>query len=467
MSKQLPERPSLEHLKNEAKALKKSQSLPRLSDAQLALAREYGFPSWSKLKRYVEGYDNLRDEFFDAIGAGDRDRVQKVLADAPGLIRSHNPHSFGASPIGMAAGRNDIPMIDLLLKAGADINARSDWWAGSFGGLDYSEEKTAQHLLKNGAILTPHAAARLGMAKELKDLIQRDPEVVHQRGGDGQLPLHFAMTAEIVDLLVEAGAELDARDVDHESTAAQWRIKNEEVLKRLVHHGASTDIYMAIALDDAKLLQQHLNDDPRALTRKTNEPGNPVIHHAAPGGPIYIYEIGQIGPLQFAAHLKRDRAFELLFEQSPPAVKLIAAVWKGDAELALKYKSEIPGLPKQTTGHICDAARFRRADVLKLMLELGFDINVQDSEGMSAVMWSGFHGWQEGMEMILPHKPDLEQKNVYGGTALGTLSYGSLNGWYKDAPFAECAQMLIDAGAKVYKEMSGSPSVEAVLDKHR
>jgi ankyrin repeat protein len=467
MLKQLPERPSLEHLKNEAKALKKSQSLSKLSDAQLALAREYGFPSWSKLKRYVEGYDSLRDEFFNAIGAGDRDRVQKVLSEAPGLVRSHNPHSFGSSAIGAAAGRNDLPMIDLLLKAGADVDARSDWWAGSFGGLDYSEEKTAQHLLKHGATLTPHAAARLGMAKELRDFIKKDPDCVNQRGGDGQFPLHFAKTAEIVDILVEAGANLDARDLDHESTAAQWRIKNENVLRRLVHHGAGTDIFMAVALDDPALMQEHLKDDPNALTRKTNEPGNPMIHHAAPGGPIYIYEIGQIGPLQFAAHMEKKAAFDFLFEHSPPAVKLIAAIWKGDRELALKFKEEIKNLPKNATGHICDAARFKRADVLKLMLEMGFDVNVQDSEGMSAVMWSGFHGWREGMELILPYKPDLTVKNVYGGTALGTLSYGSVNGWYKDAPFAECAELLIKAGAVVTDQMSGTAAVNAVLDKYR
>ena len=82
MSKQLPTNPNLEHLKNQAKALLKahqkglSEANSRirefhpewsrssmasvrhadisLSDAQWVIAREYGFYSWSKLKRHVQ-----------------------------------------------------------------------------------------------------------------------------------------------------------------------------------------------------------------------------------------------------------------------------------------------------------------------------------------------------------------------------------------------------------------------------
>ncbi len=259
MSTQLPERPSLEHLKNEAKDLLKrakkgdasaAQAIGELKlvNAQLAVAREYGFASWSKLKRHIEGFDDRRDEFFSAIRAGDRARVAKVLDDDPAIVRARNPHAFGETAITAAANRDDRPMIDLLLERGVDVNARSDWWAGSFGALDFASEETSAYLVKRGAKLTAHAAARLGLVQELSSIIKHNPEVVHERGGDGQFPLHFAKSAEVVDLLVAAGADLDARDLDHESAAAQWRIKNREVLERLVNHGASTDIFMAVAL---------------------------------------------------------------------------------------------------------------------------------------------------------------------------------------------------------------------------
>ena len=58
MSRDLPPNPNLEHLKKQAKALLENlrQQNPNatLVDAQHALAREYGFPSWPKLKTHVE-----------------------------------------------------------------------------------------------------------------------------------------------------------------------------------------------------------------------------------------------------------------------------------------------------------------------------------------------------------------------------------------------------------------------------
>ena len=63
MSRDLPPNPSLEHLKKQAKALlaklRQANADATLVDAQHALAREYGFPSWPKLKAYVERRDAL------------------------------------------------------------------------------------------------------------------------------------------------------------------------------------------------------------------------------------------------------------------------------------------------------------------------------------------------------------------------------------------------------------------------
>jgi glyoxylase I family protein len=54
----LPEHASLEHLKNEAKehlkALRGQQPEGKLADAQLEIARNYGFPSWRALKAHVD-----------------------------------------------------------------------------------------------------------------------------------------------------------------------------------------------------------------------------------------------------------------------------------------------------------------------------------------------------------------------------------------------------------------------------
>src|SRR5689334_18965824 len=54
MPRVLPARPNIEHLKNEAKDLVAAGKAAKLVDAQRDLARDYGFASWTKLKRRVD-----------------------------------------------------------------------------------------------------------------------------------------------------------------------------------------------------------------------------------------------------------------------------------------------------------------------------------------------------------------------------------------------------------------------------
>ncbi len=481
MSKQLPKQPSLEHLKNEAKALLREARAgrsgapelvadPRLAAAQLAIAREYGFASWSRLKRAVEGYANDRDALFAAIRAGDRERVKDILARNPSVVSAYDPNSFGARPIVAAASRNDRPMIDLLLESGADIDARSDWWAGSFGALDFADDETSRYLLSRGAKLTAHAAARLGMADELRELIRKYPEVVHERGGDGQYPLHFAKTPEIVDILLDAGADIEARDIDHGGTPAQTLVLDDPVLKRLVERGAKTDIFMAIALDDLDLVKTHLAADPGALVRRTDQSGNPMIP-SAPGAHRYTYVFGFVTPIEAAIPLGRTRIYDFLFEQLPPRRGLMAACCKADRDQALAVIAANPGLMSELTDEdrrtLIALAKIPRPEAVRLMLELGFDVEAEDGEKFTAIHWASFLGRDDLVEIILPYKPDLERKNRYGGTALSTGMYGSVYGWNsKSGNFAHAIELLIAAGAKLPDNIGGSPEVVEVLRKY-
>ena len=80
-SHELPARANLEHLRNEAKQrlreLRASDAVARLSDAQLIVAREYGFPSWRRLKAAVD--DRERDRVFAAARDGDLHAVRRAL----------------------------------------------------------------------------------------------------------------------------------------------------------------------------------------------------------------------------------------------------------------------------------------------------------------------------------------------------------------------------------------------------
>ena len=55
----LPDRPNLRHLKDQAKDLLKTGAAASLADAQLQIARLYGFASWPKLKVHVESFEEV------------------------------------------------------------------------------------------------------------------------------------------------------------------------------------------------------------------------------------------------------------------------------------------------------------------------------------------------------------------------------------------------------------------------
>ncbi|HWD38254.1 MAG TPA: hypothetical protein VG944_05345 [Fimbriimonas sp.] len=480
MNKHLPERPDLEHLKDEAKALLQSlrngdsdalaraggtQSDYRLADAQRILAREYGHASWAKLKQHVEGAKDRRMAFFQALRGGDRTTVARILDQEPSLVRARDEGAFGAAVITIAAERDDLPLIDLVLDRGADIDARSDWWAGSFGALDLAGESTSAYLLKKGAKITAHAAARLGHADQLREMIRKDPDVVFERGGDGQYPLHFSKTPEIVDLLVDAGSVLDARDLDHVSTAAQFRIQDPDVCKRLLERGASPDVYMAVMLEDAPLLEALIVADPKCLFRTPMDLGNPMIPQA-PGFPVYTYNIGLGRPFQIAAHYDKRLAMEVIDSHSSPALRLLAACWMNDSAKAHRLASHVGDLSTRDASLLAEAAWDRRTDSIKLMLELGFNPDAAGIHRSTPLDRAAFHGFDDVIEAVLPYNPSLTVENEFGGTPLRACVYGSIHSWRKDGNFPRSVELLLEAGSPRPTKLHGSPDVNHILERY-
>ena len=80
-------------------------------------------------------------------------------------------------------------------------------------------------------------------------MIAADPSRVHERGGDGQTPLHFARSRAVIDLVLDAGADIDARDVDHCATAAEWMLDHThsagryELARYLLERGAHAEFF--------------------------------------------------------------------------------------------------------------------------------------------------------------------------------------------------------------------------------
>src|SRR5215471_4701271 len=86
MSRLLPEKPNLEYLKKQAKELLRSMPEGKLADAQHALANEYGFPTWAKLRSHVEALGLTPAESLKvAVCSSDAARVRELLDRYPEL----------------------------------------------------------------------------------------------------------------------------------------------------------------------------------------------------------------------------------------------------------------------------------------------------------------------------------------------------------------------------------------------
>jgi ankyrin repeat protein len=416
------------------------------------------------------------DDLGKAILTKDVARAETILARHPELKRRLDDPvpggHFDATALLMAVGHRDRAMIDVLLGHGADINARSHWWAGGFGVLDRDPDDLTEYLIERGATVDVHAAAKLGRLDRLKELLREDPALARARGGDGQTPLHVARTVEIAKCLIDAGADIDARDVDHESTPAQYLIRDhQDIVRMLVELGCTTDLLMAAALGDAGLVRRHLEGDPSSIGMTVSDRWFPKRDPRA-GGSIYIWTLGQAKlPHSIAREFGHEHIVQLLMEHSPAALKLAAACELGEeplaAELAWQYPEIARMLSDDLARRLPDAAKNENVTAVRLLLGAGWPVDAHGDEGATALHWACWNGNLPMVREILRRRPSLDAKDpTHGGTPLGWATYGSTHGWRcRTGDYAGVVSALLDAGAAMPPRVEDDPDVsEAVRE---
>jgi ankyrin repeat protein len=232
VSLNLPERASLEYLKKLAKerlaALRAASPATKLADAQLAIAREYGFSSWQALKAEIDRRraPNVA-EFVRACTTGDVETLRGLLWNDPNLARERVTR--GSTGLHLAVRHPDA--VKLLIEHGADPNARD--------------------------------------------------------AGDNASPLHFAAAhgdLESVRILLDAGADVHGVGDLHQGEVIGWaaRAGNDAVIKLLLERGARHHIFSAMALDDLTLVEKLVEEDPESLGRRRSrfEDGQTPVHAA-------------------------------------------------------------------------------------------------------------------------------------------------------------------------------------------
>lgn len=190
MALTLPTRPSMEWLRKTAKdqlrAMRGAHPESTLAQAQLDLARQYGFPSWRALKARVDELtgaspredDQAAGRFLERVGTGDVDAVRDAIAADPGIVSATGPHPFwGGRPqalhVAVESGRREV--FDLLLASGADVDGQNDGydhWSPLALAIDRDRSDMRRVLLGKGAAVGLLEALLLGDDAAVQRLLQ-------------------------------------------------------------------------------------------------------------------------------------------------------------------------------------------------------------------------------------------------------------------------------------------------------
>jgi ankyrin repeat protein len=370
--------------------------------------------------------------------------------DAPGLLALLGAHqqvrglideplfSFGKPAV--VCARNNLPLLDVLLEFGANINARSQWEPGSYGVLNETDTNVVDALLKRGAEWDIHAAVEHNRTEVVLKFLD-DEQAVHRRGPDGQLPLHYAQDVEMAKRLLSRGAEIDARCLDHDSTAAEYMVcDRSEVCLFLIEQGCQTDIFMACALGHVELADYHLGKDPDCLTWE--------IGKGRYDGHIYNWKLPAGTPYRVALAQGRGSLAEAIFHRLPPRRQFLAACWAAKEDRARELLTRHPEFLDnlgEDARLVADAAWAGKADAVAVMLKLGFPVDSRGDHRSTPLDRACVRGDLAVVESVLPFGPDLQVENEFGGVPLTTALWGAC--YWREGDYEKVVERLMQQGA--------------------
>jgi len=327
-ARSLPPRPNLNQLRRQAKErLRQQPQVGRLRDAQRAVAEEYGFASWDALRTHVESVvgtvstsiikpreldseeGSLVWNALTASAAGDADALRRLAQRDPRLGRAE----FWYTPaIHFAVREGHLETVQLLLDAGADPE-----WNGLYDGSlivmahDRGHTEIAALLEearnRKGRVLAGsdghpiHAAVTRGDTREVRRLLDDDPDLVNVGNEIGASPLHRAVGGGLHTLaavLLDRGANVHAILSSARGLAggfwtdlqaidlAIWhgrRPGDRRMVQLLLEHGATRDLTVAAALGEIERVRQMLDAEPQRI-RETRPSGRRPLAAAIEAG---------------------------------------------------------------------------------------------------------------------------------------------------------------------------------------
>ena len=320
-ARKLPDKPNLNQLKKQAKellnafhvgqpeavaevrahygAVPPGPETVHLSDAQLVIARAYGFASWPRLKAFVDGMTISR--FMAAVQAGDLESVRAMLRQRPELVRMDTAGNNEHRGLHYAVLRRDATMVRLLMQSGADARkgiwphrdattafalARDRDYQDIVAVLEEEEQRRREQTGCPNVTVSPvqdriNEAIRAGDNAAALRMLEADTGLIHACDRSGGTPLHAAAQAsnqEMVAWLLTRGPGVHKKDLRgltpldraalavnvHNGRAARF----PAVARLLLDCGAELTMPAAVALGDIDRIQQLVAADSNLLRQE-------------------------------------------------------------------------------------------------------------------------------------------------------------------------------------------------------
>ena len=368
----------------------------------------------------------------DAAMRGDVEAVRTLIDQGADV---NTAQGDGMTALHWAAARDQAVLVDLLVTAGADLQATTR--VGSYTPL--------------------HVTGRNGGAAAVKALLAAGADV-HIVTGTGVTALHLAAmggNAEAVAALLTAGAQVDAREPAHGQTplmiaAAQGRTEAVEILLR---HGAEVD---AVARE-VNLVERAAADAAarraraQVLERFQRRAANPSAWRPTPA--------------QVAAAIEAARNIEQR-PASTATVEAANASYRGGGDESNPGFAAMVGVQGGLTP-LLFAIREGRTETVEILLDAGADINqARPGDGTTPILMAAINGHFDLVLRLLERGADVKRATVHGSTPL----YAVINKQWaprsripqpiyhhqQGSSYLEVMEALLEAGANPNARLTSS-----------
>jgi ankyrin repeat protein len=444
-----------------------------LHDAQLVLARAYGFDSWPKLKAFVDGATVSR--LIEATRAGDIARVRTILEARPEIVNMDASDNDEHRALHYAVLMRSVEMVRVLMEHGADPRIGIYPHRVPTAALAIATERGYDEIVavireveqtRTGAPAAPPPADRSDVPppRALLDAVERGdsraaiaflesssefrnhPDGINWYGPGRITLLHIGcarLMVEFVAWLLERGADVRPRNsvgfapID---MLGRWPVGHPhdgvvEVADLLLRHGAERTAFWAIATNNLGWLRAR-HAEGRLENRVVEAAGGLVTFAVRLDRPEALTLLLDLGfdpnerpdpakskgkPLEWCAGERRFALADILLQRGATLTPTLAVALGKIDWVRASHAEGVLDHPKDGDGLLTVAVEHDRPEMLQLLLDFGFDVNerrrkvgregIEEMRGNALDRAAG-RGNIAMVEMLLAHGADPNEGAV-------------------------------------------------------